>query len=74
NTSKRIESLCEAKIKITHIVATQTVRVEHFKNTSDHSHPIEDSDLIKILEAIRQIVAQEASKPYTSPNIVMTVK
>ncbi|CAG8682092.1 3601_t:CDS:2, partial [Cetraspora pellucida] len=56
----RIEDICEAKIKITHIIATQTVRVERFKNTPHHSHPIEDSDLLKTLEVIRQLVAQEA--------------
>ncbi|CAG8595095.1 14510_t:CDS:1, partial [Cetraspora pellucida] len=66
--------LCEAKIKITHIVSTQSVRVECFQNTSNHTHPIEDSDLIKMPEIIQQIVAQEANKPYTSPNIVTTVK
>lgn len=74
NTSTRIEGICEAKIKITHIVASQTVRVERFKDTPHHSHPIEDSDLIKTPEVIRQLVAQEASKPYTPPSIVTTVK
>ncbi|CAG8689664.1 14436_t:CDS:2, partial [Racocetra fulgida] len=74
NTSIRIEGICEAKIKITHIIATQTVRIEYFKNTPHHSHLIEDSDLIKTPEVIWQIVAQEASKPYAPISIVMTVK
>ncbi|CAG8509360.1 15206_t:CDS:2 [Cetraspora pellucida] len=74
NTSVCIEGICEAKIKITYIIATRTVRVEHFKNTPHHSHPIEDSDLLNTLEVIRQLVAQEASKSYLPSSIVMTVK
>ncbi|CAG8631952.1 35335_t:CDS:1, partial [Racocetra persica] len=50
NTSTRIEGICDAKIKIIHIIVTQTVRVEYFKNTPHYSHQIENSNLIKTSE------------------------
>ncbi|CAG8480918.1 29795_t:CDS:2 [Racocetra persica] len=48
--------------------------IEHFKNIPHHSHQIKDSDLIKTPEIIRQMVTQEASKPYTPTSIVTTIK
>jgi len=62
-----------ATIKITHTVK-QTTKVERYKDSPDHCHPIEDVDIIKLPKAAQQLVALEAKKPYAPPDIVVAVK
>lgn len=73
-TSVRIADQCSAKIKVTRFAVLGTVRIERFKDSPGHDHSIEDSDKLKLPNAIKTLVSGEASKPYTPPAIVTTVK
>ena len=72
-TNPRNPGQCFAKIKITYMTAAQKVRVERHADTPDHAHTLEDSDRLKRSQAIKTLI-EEASKPYKSPAIAITVK
>jgi len=73
-TNPRDAGQCFAKIKITYMTAAQKVRIERHADTPDHAHTLEDSDRLKRSQTIKTLIEQEASKPYTSPAIAITVK
>ncbi|PKK72204.1 hypothetical protein RhiirC2_710552 [Rhizophagus irregularis] len=73
-TKIRPADLCSAKIKVQRYFSKQKVRIERFKDSPDHSHPIEDSEKLKCSEVVRELVMQEAVKNYRPPEIVNAVK
>ncbi|CAB4475264.1 unnamed protein product [Rhizophagus irregularis] len=73
-TKIRPADLCSAKIKVQRYFSEQKVRIERFKDSPDHSHPIEDSKKLKCSEVVHELVMQEAVKNYRPPEIVSAVK
>lgn len=73
-TSARPSDLCNAKIKITWLMSSEVVQIERYKDSPDHTHPIQDIDRIKRPQVVRDLVEQEARKNYPSPAIVSAVK
>ncbi|PKC69121.1 hypothetical protein RhiirA1_456382 [Rhizophagus irregularis] len=73
-TKIRPADLCSAKIKVQRYFSEQKVRIERFKDSPDHLHPIEDSKKLKRSEVVRELVMQEAVKNYRPPEIVSAVK
>ncbi|RHZ75272.1 hypothetical protein Glove_216g134 [Diversispora epigaea] len=66
--------MCFAKIRVLRFVAEGKVYVEHFKDSPDHMHSLEESDKLKRPQVIRHLVEQEALKNYRSPAIFNAVK
>ncbi|RHZ57021.1 hypothetical protein Glove_395g66 [Diversispora epigaea] len=73
-TKIRLSNLCFAKIKVSRFVMEKKVRVERFKDSPNHTHPLEDSDRLKCPQVIRNLVEQEAIKNYRPPAILSAVK
>ncbi|CAG8853906.1 35324_t:CDS:2, partial [Gigaspora margarita] len=70
----RLSGLCKTKIKVFWLVSSQKVKVERYKNSPDHTHPLEEIERIKHSKAIRTLVEQEAVKNYSPPAITVAVK
>lgn len=73
-TKIRPANLCFAKIKVQHYTSEQKVKIERFKDSPDHSHTIEESEMLKRSQIVRELVVQEAIKNYRPPEIVSAVK
>ena len=64
-----------AKIRITKVSSSKTVRIEAFgPNPAIHTHPIDDCDMFKKSLAIRNLITEEASKSYRPPDIAISVR
>jgi len=61
-TTIRQPKLCHAKIRVTTLVSSGMVRIEPYKNSTDHTHTIEESDALKVSQALRKAVIPEAAK------------
>jgi len=72
-TKIREPGQCFAKIKITYL-GSQMVRIERYQDSPDHTHTIEESDMLKRSEAIKNMAIGEASKQYRPPAIVTAIK
>jgi len=55
-------------------MSSEVVQIEWYKDSPDHTHPIQDIDRIKRPQVVRDLVEQEARKNYLSPAIVSAVK
>jgi len=53
-----------AKIKVQRYFFEQKVLIEQFKDSSDHSHTLEESEKLKHLQVVCDLVIQEAIKNY----------
>ncbi len=63
-----------AKIKVQRYFFEQKVLIEQFKDSSDHSHTLEESEKLKHLQVVCDLVIQEAIKNYWPPEIVNAIK
>ncbi|RIB25769.1 hypothetical protein C2G38_2165087 [Gigaspora rosea] len=50
------------------------VRIEHFENSPDHTHTLDDIKKIKCSQVVRNLVEQEFLKDYRPPPILNAVK
>src|SRR6266496_5959993 len=50
------------------------VKVERYKDSSNHTHTLLESDRIKCSQAIRTLVKKKAVKNYSPPSITAAVK
>ena len=50
------------------------IKIEHYKDSSDHTHFLLEIDRIKHPQAIRTLVKKEAAKNYLPPAITSAVK
>ena len=73
-TKIRDSDLCFAKMKVTHLSQVQMVRVEHYDDSPGHTHTLTESDILKRPEAIKNLVASEATKPYRPLEIINTIE
>ena len=74
-TNIRDSHLCSAKIRVTRISTSQTVRIEPFgPEPALHTHTINENDMQKKSQALRDLVVVEAVKSYRPPNIVAAVR
>ncbi|CAG8653387.1 8529_t:CDS:2 [Cetraspora pellucida] len=55
-------------------VPKQKVLIERFQNSSDHSHTIKGSEMLKRSEHVRMLVEKAAIKNYPPPVIVSAIK
>jgi hypothetical protein len=73
-TKTRPSGLCHAKIKVEWLVSLKIVKVERYKNSSNHTHLLLDVDRIKHPQAIQTLVEKEAVKNYLPPAITAAIK
>ncbi|CAG8437974.1 1023_t:CDS:2 [Scutellospora calospora] len=73
-TNIRPTGLCEVKIKITWSVFSNMVQIERLNNSPDHTHMLEDSDMLKRSDAIRALVTNEAIMNYKPVEITSAIK
>ena len=74
-TNIREAQLCPVKIQITKVSSSETVRIEPFGlNPAIHTHSIDDCDMFKKSQALRDLITEEASKSYQPPDITISVK
>ncbi|CAG8609686.1 23302_t:CDS:2 [Gigaspora margarita] len=69
-----ITRFCEAKIKITWSFSSRKVQVERFKNSSDYSYTLDESNMLKCSNTIQTLVTNEAIKNYAPATITSTIK
>ena len=50
------------------------VRVERYDDSPGHTHTLTESDILKRPEAIKNLVANEAAKPYRPPEITNIIE
>ncbi|CAG8857486.1 33096_t:CDS:1, partial [Gigaspora margarita] len=73
-TKTRSPNLCSAKICVLHFVGAQKVQIEQYNNSLDHTHTLEESEVLKRSNTVRKLVEEEAVKNYSPPTIVSTIK
>jgi hypothetical protein len=74
-TNIREAQLCPVKIRITKVSSSETVCIEPFGlNPAIHTHSIDDCDMFKKSQALRDLITEEASKSYWPPDITTSVK
>jgi len=67
-------NLCSAKIWVLHFVSAQKVQIERYNNSLNHTHTLEESEVLKRSNAVRKLVEEEAVKNYPPPTIVSAIK
>lgn len=65
---------CEAKIKVTWFFSSRMVQIKQFKSSSDHSHTLDESNMLKRSNTIQTLVTNKAIKNYAPAAITSTVK
>ncbi|CAG8837350.1 8387_t:CDS:1, partial [Gigaspora margarita] len=73
-TKTRPPNLCSAKICVLRFVGAQKVQIEQYNNSLDHTHTLEESEVLKRSNAVRKLVEEEAVKNYSPPTIVSAIK
>lgn len=73
-TAIRPSGICQAQIKVSHLISLKIVRIERYKNSPNHTHELEESNRIKRSQAVRTLVEKEAIKNYSPPAITAAVK
>ena len=59
---------------VIHILTSNMVRIERYRLSPDHLHSLQDVDQVKRPTIVRNLIIKEATKPYSPPAIVSTVK
>src|SRR3954454_4700438 len=54
-TKIRPSKLCHAKIRVLWLVSSKIVKVERYKDSSDHTHSLIEADIIKCSQAIQSL-------------------
>ncbi|CAG8514868.1 3461_t:CDS:2 [Gigaspora margarita] len=67
-------NLCSAKIQVLRFVSAQKVQIGRYNNSSNHTHTLEESEVLKHSNAVQKLVKEEAVKNYPPPTIVSAIK
>lgn len=73
-TSIRPSGICQAKVKISHLISLNIVRIERYKDSPDHTHNLKENDQVKRNQAVRVLVEKEANKNYSPQAITSAIK
>ena len=73
-TAIRPSGICQAKIKVSHLISSKIVKVERYKDSPNHTHNLRENDRVKRSQAVRILVEKEAIKNYSPPTITSAVK
>jgi len=66
--------LCRAKIKVLWLTSLNVIKIERYKDSSNHTHSLLEIDRIKRSQAIRSLVEKEAIKNYSPLAITSAIR
>src|SRR3954468_15951546 len=66
--------LCHAKIKVSWLTLLNVIKIERYKDSSNHTHSLLEINRIKCSQAIRSLVKKEAVKNYSPPAITSAIR
>jgi hypothetical protein len=73
-TRTRPDQLCSAMIKVSYINSPPSILVEQYGDSPNHTHSLEEIDMLKHPKTIRSLVEHEAAKNYPPPAIIESIK